>query len=268
MKSTNQTTTLDFNNIKEIIACFIFFGLTAGSLFGQNLPPIQLDRPDQTECSFITPKKYIQIENGFTIENFDNNLITYTYPSTLWKYGVNEKFELRLITEFASAKTNDETTHGIIPITVGFKTSLLEEKGIIPKTSFIGHVTSSKIGNKEFQTKYIAPSFRFTMQHTLSDKISLSYNLGAEWNGEDAAESYIYTLTTGFSLTERIGCYTEVFGFIPTGGRADHSFDSGLTYLINNDLMADISGGIGITDNAPKNYVSLGISYRFKTTKQ
>ena len=252
---------------KYFIPFAIYFGTTIDNLYGQSLPAIQLDRPDQTECPFITPKKYIQIENGFTIENFDQNQKSYNYPSTLWKYGINEKFELRLITELVSEKTNGNTNTGLLPITIGFKTSLFEEKGFIPKTSFIGHITTSKIGSKEFQTKYIAPSFRFTMQHTLTEKISLAYNLGAEWNGENAEHSYIYTLTTGFSLTEKISCYTELYGFLPVENKADHRFDCGLTYLINNDFMADISGGFGLTENAPKNYISLGLSYRFKTTR-
>jgi hypothetical protein len=210
---------------------------------------------------------YIQIENGITLETFDQNQKSFNYPSTLWKYGVNEKFELRLITELALEKTKENSINGFSPLTIGFKTSLFEEKCFIPKTSFIGHITTSKNGSNEFQTKYISPSFRFTMQHTLSEKISLAYNLGAEWNGENTEHSYIYTLTTGFSFTDKIGCYTELYGFIPTENKADHRFDCGLTYLINNDFMADISGGFGITENAPQNYFSLGLSYRFKTTR-
>jgi hypothetical protein len=253
---------------KYFIPFAIYFGATSDNLFGQSLPAIQLDRPDQTECPFITPKKYIQIENGFTFETFDQSQTSISYPSTLWKYGVNEKFELRLITELVSEKTIGNTNTGFLPITIGFKTSLFEEKGFIPKTSFIGHVTTSNIGSKEFHTKYIAPSFRFTMQHTLTNKISLAYNLGVEWNGENAEHNYIYTLTTGFSLTDKIGCYIELYGFLPAENKADHRFDCGLTYLINNDFMADISGGFGLTENAPKNYISLGLSYRFKTTRK
>ena len=252
---------------KYFIPFAIYFGSTTDSLFGQSLSAIQLDRPDQTECPFITPHKYIQVENGFTFETIDQNQKTYNYPSTLWKYGVNEKFELRLITELTLEKTKENSSNGFSPLTIGFKTSLFEEKGFIPKTSFIGHVTTSKIGSNEFQTKYIAPSFRFTMQHTLSEKISFAYNLGSEWNGENAEHSYIYTLTTGFSFTDEIGFYTELYGFIPTENMADHRFDCGLTYLINNDFMADISGGFGLTENAPQNYISLGLSYRFKTTR-
>ena len=56
---------------KYLIPLEIYFGTTIDNLYGQSLPTIQLDRPDQTECPFITPKNYIQIENGFTVENFD-----------------------------------------------------------------------------------------------------------------------------------------------------------------------------------------------------
>ena len=34
--------------------------------FAQDLPSIQTDRPDQTECPFITPRHYFQLENGFS----------------------------------------------------------------------------------------------------------------------------------------------------------------------------------------------------------
>jgi hypothetical protein len=252
---------------KKLVIFGLFFCNYSNNLFAQTLPSIQLDRPDQTECPFITPKKYIQIENGFTIENRTNNQKNYIYPSTLWKYGVNEKFELRLITEIVSERNSGKVESGISPIVVGFKTSLFEEKGILPKTSFIGHITTSKIGSKKFQTEYIAPSFRFTMQHTITEKISLAYNLGAEWNGETPEQTYIYTLTTGISLTNKIGCYLELYGFISDDNKPDHRIDSGITYLINNDFIADISSGFGIKTSELKNYVSLGISYRFKTKK-
>ena len=48
---------------KYIISFGLLFGMQACKLFGQT--SIQLDRPDQTECPFIVPAKYIQLENGF-----------------------------------------------------------------------------------------------------------------------------------------------------------------------------------------------------------
>jgi hypothetical protein len=238
---------------------FVFLALV-NKVFGQNLPPIQLDRPDQTECPFITPKQYIQIENGFNIENAVKGIKNYTFPSSLWKYGINEKLELRLITELV----HEDHQLGLKPITIGFKTALFEENGIIPKTSFIGHITSTTIGTPSFHTNYIAPAFRFTMQHTISEKISLAYNLGAEWDGMVTSPSYLYTLTTGYSINSKLGAYMEAYGFLSNHSTADNRLDGGFTYLINNDFIIDLSGGLGVSATAPNNYISFGISYRFK----
>jgi hypothetical protein len=38
--------------------------------------------------------------------------------------------------------------------------------------------------------------------------------------------------------------------------------------LLNTDLIIDFSGGFGLTNNAPKNYIALGISYRFSTQQK
>ena len=152
--------------------------LTSSFLFAQKLPPIQLDRPDQTECPFITPKGYIQMENGFLIETLKNGLNNKYLPSSLIKYGVNEKMELRLSTSISQEKANGIEKVGITPITLGFKTTLFEESGIIPKTSFIGQLTTAKLGTKEYHSDYAEPSFRFVMQHNLSSKVTLSYNIG------------------------------------------------------------------------------------------
>jgi Putative MetA-pathway of phenol degradation len=238
------------------------------TFFGQKImgqTPIQLDRPDQTECPFIVPIGYIQAENGLTFENANKINQSLAYPSTLWKLGISKNFELRLITELVSVQTDKETTTGITPITVGFKVNITEEKGLIPTTSFIGHLTVPNVAMKAFDINYYAPAYRFTMQHTLSRKLTLAYNLGTEWNGITPEPTFLYTLTTGFTITEKIGSYIEIYGFLPQKQSIDNRIDGGLTYLINNNMMFDISGGVGITENAPNHYLSLGFSYRFNS---
>lgn len=239
----------------------------AQKLNAQNSEPIQLDRPDQTECPFITPKKFIQVECGINAEKVNSTEQSYSMPTILWKYGINEKIELRLITELNSIHSKTVQQTGLNPVTIGFKTSLWEESDWIPKASFIGHITSADLGSESFHTNYIAPSFRFTFQHTLTDKLIVAYNLGAEWNGENADQSYIYTLTTGYSINQHLGCYAELYGFLPKNSRADHRVDGGFTYLLSHHIITDLSGGVGITSNAPLAYVSLGFSFRFKAIK-
>jgi hypothetical protein len=230
----------------------------------QGLPPIQLDRPDQTECSFIVPKGYIQVESGLAFEKENALLKNYTYPSLLWKYGINDMLECRLITEHIATHSKTQILRGIAPITVGFKANLLKEMGLLPMVSFIGHLTTQNIGNEAFRTAHPAPSFRFTMQHTLSEKITLSYNLGAEWDGETPQTTYLYTLSTGFALSKKWGCYTELYGFLPQANNADHRADAGFTYLINNDWILDFSSGVGLSPDSPRYYAAFGVSHRFR----
>lgn len=203
-----------------------------------------------------------QTENGFTFQKNDSESTTFSLPSTLWKYGVNENFELRLITEFVLEKNQLEKSTGLLPIFIGFKVKLTDEKGIVPKTSIIAHIGLPKAASSNYKIDYLAPEFRFTMQHTLSDKLNLGYNLGAEWDGFSIEPTFIYTLTTGYSITKRLGSYVEFFGFLPQNNRANHNFDGGFTYLINNNFMIDFSSSIGITNNAPKHYFALGFSFR------
>ncbi|RZJ68453.1 MAG: transporter [Flavobacterium sp.] len=224
--------------------------------------PIATDRPDQTETPAIVPTGMFQAEIGFAFEKGNAGEETFVHPTALWKYGVNENFELRIITEFSSLNAPDKKITGLSPVLFGFKAKLLEEKGFIPKTSIIAHLQVPDLASKELKAEYYAALFRFTMQHTLSEHISLGYNLGAEWNGMTPNATFIYTLTTGFGLTEKLGCYVEVFGFAPEDETAYHSADGGFTYLVSDDFMLDASAGFGITEEAPDYYVSLGFSFR------
>lgn len=248
-------------------ASIFFFLLLLNKVSGQTMPPIQTDRPDQTECSYIVPVHYLQAENGFLVEKQKDQSRYYTYPSTLWKYGISDRLEFRLITELAGEKVNGSHTTGLNPVTIGFKANLCKEKGIIPMTSFIGHLTTPDWGSKKFSSTYYAPSFRFTMQHTLPGKWSLAYNLGAAWDGETPEPTFIYTLTTAYAWNEKLGSYIELYGFAPQLSKADHRCDGGFTYLVSNHVMIDISGGFGLTDNSIENYLSLGFSYRIKTVR-
>jgi hypothetical protein len=250
--------------MKKFLVVLVFFISFKSITFAQDLPSIQTDRPDQTECPFITPKHYFQLENGFSYEKNNKNSELIVAPTILTRFGINNFFELRLITEYVVSKENSTTYPGINPILIGFKTRLLEEKGIIPSTSLIAHIGIPDLASSEYRANYYYPEFRFTMQHTISDKQSLSYNIGAEWDGIDKKPTFIYTLTTGYSLTETIGAYVEFYGFVSQMGKADHRFDLGLTYLFNPNHQLDVSGGFGLSAISPEYYFALGYSFRFK----
>ncbi|MFN9710501.1 MAG: transporter [Bacteroidota bacterium] len=254
-------------NISSCCHVSISLALILASLksIAQQLPSIQTDRPDQTECPYIVPAKHVQVELGFNYESINKTEKNWILPTALWKYGINENFELRLITEInkneITGKANSQP--GLLPTEIGFKVKLIEENGIIPKISFISHLAIPKLSSKDFRTTYYAPNFRFTMLHSLSDDIVLSYNLGAEWNGESPEPIFIYTLSPAYSFNDKLSAYIELYGFAPQQQRADHRADGGIVYLLKDNIQLDISGGCRVSENAPEYYGALGLSVRW-----
>lgn len=231
------------------------------------IDPIVLDRPDLTESPYLVPKNYFQMESGILFKNDKSNAQLMKLPTALWKYGLTNNFELRLITDFDGSIKNKG--FGLSPIWIGFKAPLVEENGMVPKISIISHLQIPTLASSFYKAKYIAPQFRFVFQHTITDKVSLSYNLGMEWDGFLPQQTYIYTLTTGIALTKKIGMYLELYGdFQQKDVQGNYHADGGFTYLINNNSMFDISSGFKYLGVNKDYFLSCGYSFRFNTKRK
>jgi hypothetical protein len=110
-------------------------------------------------------------------------------------------------------------------------------------------------------------NFRFTMQHSFTETISLGYNLGMEWERFGSAPAYVYTFAPGFSIGEKWYAYVEAFGAVWKDEDPEHSFDGGIAYYVTDNFKLDVSAGFGINKKAPDNYFGVGASIRFKTGK-
>ncbi|MEP6646366.1 MAG: transporter, partial [Saprospiraceae bacterium] len=193
--------------IYSFLICFLtfassfIFNVNAQAIKGMDtvkdsmmmIDPISADRPDQSDGATTLEKGYFQMENGVSIEDIKPGFI-YTYPSTLWKIGVSKTFELRVLTEYINITHEGLPDHdGLLPIQVGFKSKLFDQKGLIPDATVIGFLSLPGLASKQFETTYFAPSMRLAFQNDITDKLYVTYNLGAEWNGEDARPNFLYT---------------------------------------------------------------------------
>lgn len=242
---------------------FILFS----SVRAQEAPsPIATDRPDQTESSSLVPKGYFQWETGFLYEHANTTEQNYSYNTSLFKYGLFESFELRLIVEYNRSRTAlvgaEIDNQGLAPIAIGSKVAITEEKGWIPEIALLSHLTLPNTGKKAFQTSFLAPDFRFLISKTLTETLSLGLNLGASWNGSSPNATREYTLALANGFTERLGGFIEIYGFATEGSRPDHRLDGGFTYLIQNNMQLDVSAGLGLTEISPEYFLSAGFSLR------
>jgi hypothetical protein len=252
-----------------LILFLISFSLIAKAQ--DEIPELITDRPDQTESSSVVPHKSLQIETGFLLENNKTDFTkqkSFAYNTTLLRYGLIENFELRLGMEYLRDKVsikNTDTTNtfsGLSPIHTGFKLKIANEDGWKPEIAFLGGLTLPFTADENYKTDYSAANIRFSFAHTLSNKFSIGYNLGAEWDGQTAVPGYFYSIAVGIGLTDKLGMFVEGFGLLPEEGDSEHLFDAGFTYLVLPNFQLDVSGGFGLNDNAMDNFLSFGLTYR------
>jgi hypothetical protein len=242
------------------IQFFIIFSATS------QISSIQTDRPDQTESSALTPVNYFQAEIGLLSE-FNRETQNHYLPTALLKYGINENFELRLITETSLINHNSTYNFGFSPLSFGLKLKLTEESKFVPKISLIAHLGTAKWGSRNLHTPFISPSFRFTIQKSIGEKTNFGTNLGMEWDGISGEQRYLYTVTLSRSIGDNLGAYVESFGYFNSNWDPELLIDGGLTYLVNNDFQIDLSCGSGVYQSELNFYGSIGFSFRINCKK-
>lgn len=234
------------------------------------VPELITDRPDATEASSTVPKGSLQIETGAFFTTYENNGVTEEvlgYNTTLLRWGVLDNFEFRLGWNFEETRTkiNDmrlsDVQSGFSPLLAGMKVSISEEKGLLPEIALIGHVFFPFTASSDYRPETTAIDFRFSLSHTLSERSSIGYNLGAQWGDDSPEAAYIYTLAYGYSLTDKLGAYAEVYGDFPEDNSANHFWDAGLTYLASPNLQFDATVGRSFTDGQDL-LLSAGLTYR------
>jgi len=225
---------------------------------------IETDRPSETETTSTVPRGHFQMESGLEHEQEGEEASTFYIPSTLWKFGLFENLELRIITELAREKQHENAITGLKPVTVGFKLKLWDESGILPEGSLLPQVALHKIASKEFQEAYPAPEIRLLLKNKLSEKIELGYNIGAEWEGDSGRPTYQYTICPNFTLTEKLKTFIEAYGFLPRQEHPDHWVDGGFLFLLSRNVQLDIAAGYELTANNDYHgyFETVGISFR------
>jgi hypothetical protein len=226
------------------------------------------DRPDQTESAEITPRKRVQVEAGYLYEKSEDDAAEVTGSSvgTLIRYGLFDILELRMGAEYKHQKISvsapgftDESSSGFTPLSLGAKLLLAREKGALPQTALLFHISIPDAASEEFKTVYGAPSLKLCMSNTLSDRLSLGYNIGGEMDSFTNEFEAIYTVSLGASLSDKVGAFAEVFG--SAGDEHRINADGGITYSVRENLQLDISGGLDL--DTKDYFIGTGISVRF-----
>lgn len=81
------------------------------------------------------------------------------------------------------------------------------------------------------------------------------------FNGNDAKPNGIYVANISYSINSKWGTFIENYGNF-TNSNFENRWDTGLAYLLNDNLQLDIYGGAGYNNNRIDYFISIGISWR------
>ncbi len=233
-------------------------------------PELITDRPDATEAPSTVPLGTLQIETGAFYTSFEKESIkqeVLAYNTTLLRYGILKNLELRLGWNFEEGRTSfngaqlDNISSGLSPLLAGVKINITEENGAMPTIGLIGHIFLPFSAATDYRPETTGVDFRFAFDHTLSEKSTIAYNIGAQWGNDSPEAAYIYTVAYGYSMTDKLGFYAELYGDFPEDNKANHLWDAGVTYLVKNNLQLDATIGTSITEGQDL-LISAGLSYR------
>lgn len=236
--------------------------------------PTVTDRPDAAEASVTVGPNHFQMETSFGFsQDKDASVTTRTYSfPTLLRYGVGNRLEFRTEGELGviRTRTNAGTDAGFTDQAFGAKLHLVENKGVVPSLSLLAHA-NTPTGRNTFSANGIEPLVKVLTDWELPADFAFAANNGVDVPVKDEQGDkfarYLYAASVGHPmpvLAERWNIFAEVQGAVPLhpGKASEHTFDTGFTFRLTNNIQIDSFVQIGIVDAAPDLTTGFGFSWR------
>jgi len=259
-------------------ACLAVLLLLPGAAWaGEELPPLSADRPDQTNGPGLVPPGTVQVELGATrAEATDggNEAVAESWGQTLVRLGLFDDCELRLAFDgWREVRSSGPAGRGSIQGTgdssIGAKLRLVEEGARRPAVSLLATLILPT-GEVALRRARATPQVVFAFGHELSPRLSLSANLGAEWDTlpadaerpERAVLTGLASASLGIGLGERWGAFVELFGVRAEAAVTGLGFDAGLACLLRPNLQIDAAASVRLDGPLDDRFATIGLSFR------
>ena len=238
------------------------------------------DRPDKTETPFTVDAGNFTMEADLFVYTRDannrNDVETETFQVFIpnFKVGLLNNVDLQIIPEFYNiARTKPrglpaEEISGFGDVTARVKFNFWGNDdgetafAIIPFVKF--PTNQNNLGNNSIEGGIIFP---FAV--SLSDKWDVGIQTEFDFNKNDSDSGYnigfINSASFGYEISEKWGTYFELFTEQRTeyGSSFVATFDTGIKYLLTENVQLDAGVNIGLTEAADDFQPFIGMSVRF-----
>lgn len=218
--------------------------------------------------SNIVDKDIFQLELASFQTTQKNDLETSTswsLPSALFRYGLNERVELQMVTPFnnQSSYYNSDLVSSnfhIKKVQLGIVLNLLERNKIIPETSLT--YRSIIPFNKTNVVDRTAHLFSLNLSNKLSNNFNLNYNFRYLIHSNKSTSKQ-YVSNFGYSLNKKLQVFVENNGEFSKNELVSSFIIGGLSYVVMDNLFLNLHYGKCVKQET----VMVGgiLTWRFKT---
>lgn len=239
------------------------------NVYGQGSESIGSDRPGQAISPLVVGKGIFQLQTGFTLsdqttDNSDMETNSFQYIINP-RVGITRRLELNTMVAFRNdnieSMGGENTLSGLSTLNFGARYTFLEGEDFSPSLGLQFDVSLTSVSD-DFKPNEASPRIILTHSQNLLDWLSLTTNFGIVWDGNSDDAIGIYILNLSFPISDKVGAFVEAYAN-SANGDFDINYDTGLGYLVNNNLQLDISTGYGKNDGVRDWFVDAGVSWRF-----
>lgn len=232
--------------------------------------PLITDRPDFTESTDTVPKGHFQLEGGLTSARVGDE-DSRSLGELLLRIGLGDRLEARIgAGSYSWLDRPAGDASGLEDPTLGVKIRFSPDIEMLPPSRpAVALLLSASIpaGDDELTSDEWVPEAKLGFSWALTERLGLATNLNWAYppGFEDHFHQFSGSLSGALAFTDRIGGYLEYFGFTEEeeDGPSTHYLNTGVTYLISNDLQVDVRYGRGLNDPSPDDFVGVGAAVRF-----
>lgn len=248
---------------------------------------LSADRPGEGTGSEVLSKGLIQWETGFEVLHaFNAHFLT--LPSTLFRFGLHKRFELRM--EYTGSMfindhpdsdplSPDEHLYTPSPLLIGTKILICDHRGgkldqpWIPRTALLCNI-GLPISKLLAEMMPVSGSVDLLFENEITEWLSLGYDVGVQWNDWAPAPDIFASLGINFEPTDHLGLFVESFNLFDPNAynfsmdkKYTHYYinmDFGITYAVHPRVQLDAYAGFNIYNSEPaisfpQNYAFFGL---------
>lgn len=253
---------------RTILLVFITL-LVHGQFCSQYNEVVRTGRPGQAIGPYAVGANVFQLQSGIQYGQIDRDEVEQRYlePGTVIRYGIGRSWEVNTFWAWRRQRTlngdDGVTSSGVAASAIGFRTNLCDGHGDLPALGFQFSMKlpiRSDVGSDATGPN---PRYILTASKKIAEQWGVLLNIGGDHNEWTTDPEWLYVVNVNYSINAKWSTFLE--NYATFGNGYSGHWDTGVSYLANNDLQWDIYGGGDANNGHTDLFMNLGLSYRFLT---